>query len=155
MVKYYIQLKHEIMVLEKELSSISEIYIQSHSLISCTLSNNVLEVSQRAPNVFQAVSDILATEKATYKRLMRIIKRYSLFCEEFTQDELFILEHHLFRDMTLLKRACKHVEELDYYLAHHNEKDQEDKLMENDLIIATLEVENELKELFGGGYFED
>lgn len=149
MVKYYLNLKDEADRLKVDLTNFSDKYIREHSLTKSAINNFVENYQEQSIDVFNVVCNIIHLGRASRKRYNRINKRYNLFAEEFSEQELSMLRKDLYRDLELLKKACRQVNEVDYYLTHHGSMKMDKRLMRLDDVKELNDLEDELELLFG------
>lgn len=126
---YYLQLPKEIERLEQQERIISKAYYLTHSMVGSTPQVQHVDHVQKATSPFHAVMEILALEHATNCQKNRLIRRFSLFSEEFTTDELEQLKSELSSeyDTPLIVRACEWLSEIDFYLEAHQFSEPEEK----------------------------
>lgn len=105
-----------------KLNNVSEKFFLTHSLIGGMMIDD-LDVYTRSIDPYSAAVLIETEERIIRTRIDRLNKRYNLFTDEFTEEELNTLRRAINENKTtiLTQRAYEWIQEVDYYLTARKE----------------------------------
>ena len=105
-----------------KLNNVSEMFFLTHSLIGGMMIDD-LNVYTRSIDPYSAAVLIETEERIIRTRIDRLNKRYNLFTDEFTEEELNTLRRAINENKTtiLTQRAYEWIQEVDYYLTARKE----------------------------------
>lgn len=129
------------------------IFFQTHSLIGGMMLDED-GVYQRGIDPYSATVVITSEERMYKKKIERAKKRYKLFADEFTTDEINEMKQALNAKIRtpLVNRACEWIEEINYYLkARYDDYEfeflLEEKMLKNVEIQKLNDLGNEFEEM--------
>ena len=105
-----------------KLKNVSKMFFLTHSLIGGMMIDD-LDVYTRSIDPYSAVVLIESEERIIRTRIERLSKRYNLFIDEFTEEELNTLRRAVNEneDTLIIQRAYEWIQEVDYYLTARKE----------------------------------
>lgn len=105
-----------------KLNNVSEMFFLTHSLIGGMMIDD-LDVYTRSIDPYSAAVLIETEERIIKTRIDRLNKRYNLFTDEFTEEELNALRRAVNEneDTLIIQRAYEWIREVDYYLTARKE----------------------------------
>ena len=105
-----------------KLNNVSEMFFLTHSLIGGMMIDD-LDVYTRSIDPYSAAVLIETEERIIRTRIERLNKRYNLFTDEFTTEELNALRRAVNEneDTLIIQRAYEWIQEVDYYLTARKE----------------------------------
>lgn len=105
-----------------KLNNVSEMFFLTHSLIGGMMIDD-LNVYTRSIDPYSAAVLIETEERIIRTRIERLNKRYNLFTDEFTTEELNALRRAVNEneDTLIIQRAYEWIQEVDYYLTARKE----------------------------------
>lgn len=115
-IKQYLDYPQKIKQLKYDLSMVSTRYYMEHSFIGSGIPCDLSDPPNRAIRPDEATVIIMTKEQNIRNRLMRLEKRYKLFEEEFTPNEIRSLKYNFYGKLSLIKRACNQIEAIDAYI---------------------------------------
>ncbi len=100
-----------------KLKNVRKMFFLTHSLIGGMMIDD-LDVYTRSIDPYSAVVLIESEERIIRTRIDRLNKRYNLFTDEFTTEELNTLRGAINgnEDILITQRAYEWIQEVDYYL---------------------------------------
>ena len=124
LLKHFLDIPSLCSVLEKKLQCVSENYYKEHSFVgSSQFAEDLTEIYQRPISPYLATVEIIGKEKAIQAYINKLERRYQLFADEFTTEELESLKTLIKGDIAhhdLLDRAVEQLEEIRAYIEYHN-----------------------------------
>lgn len=139
--------------LEKKLANVSREFLATHSIIGGMMKDQCGYYT-RGLAPYQALIIITTNEEAIKRRIERYTRRYVLFIDEFTTEELKGLREAINQNKSTLltQRAYEWIGEIEYYLTA---KYKDDYLINNQKelqaeIEETESLENEFEEMMRG-----
>ena len=149
--KRYLDTPNHLIKLEEDLLNVESDFFQTHSLIGGMMLDEE-GVYQRG--IDSATVVITSEERMYKKKIERAKKRYKLFADEFTTDEINELKQALNAKIRtpLVNRACEWIEEINYYLkARYDDYEfeflLEEKMLKNVEIQKLNDLGNEFEEM--------
>ena len=115
-----------------KLKNVSKMFFLTHSLIGGMMIDD-LDVYTRSIDPYSAAVLIETEERIIRTRIDRLSKRYKLFTNEFTTEELNTLRRAVNEneDTLITQRAYQWIEEVDYYLtARYEETDTQEEIQQ-------------------------
>ena len=115
-----------------KLKNVSKMFFLTHSLIGGMMIDD-LNVYTRSIDPYSAAVLIETEERIIRTRIDRLSKRYKLFTNEFTTEELNTLRRAVNEneDTLITQRAYQWIEEVDYYLtARYEETDTQEEIQQ-------------------------
>lgn len=115
-----------------KLKNVSKMFFLTHSLIGGMMIDD-LNVYTRSIDPYSAAVIIETEERIIRTRIDRLSKRYKLFTNEFTTEELNALRRAVNEneDTLITQRAYQWIEEVDYYLtARYEETDTQEEIQQ-------------------------
>ena len=105
-----------------KLKNVSNMFFLTHSLIGGMMIDD-LDVYTRSIDPYSAAVLIETEERIIRTRIDRLSKRYKLFTDEFTEEELNALRRAVNEneDTLIIQRAYEWIEEVDFYLTARKE----------------------------------
>lgn len=105
-----------------KLKNVSKMFFLTHSLIGGMMIDD-LDVYTRSIDPYSAAVLIETEERIIRTRIDRLSKRYKLFTDEFTEEELNALRRAVNEneDTLIIQRAYEWIEEVDFYLTARKE----------------------------------
>ena len=105
-----------------KLKNVREMFFLTHSLIGGMMIDD-LDVYTRSIDPYSAAVLIETEERIIRTRIERLNKRYKLFTDEFTEEELNALRRAVNEneDTLIIQRAYEWIQEVDYYLTARKE----------------------------------
>lgn len=150
--KRYLDTPNHLIKLEEDLLNVESDFFQTHSLIGGMMLDED-GVYQRGIDPYSATVVITSEERMYKKKIERAKKRYKLFADEFTTDEIDKLKQAVNAKIRtpLVNRACEWIEEINYYLkARYDDYEFEFLLEEKMLKDVEIQKLNDL-----GNEFEE
>lgn len=151
--KRYLDTPNHLIKLEEDLLNVESDFFQTHSLIGGMMLDED-GVYQRGIDPYSATVVITSEERMYKKKIERAKKRYKLFADEFTTDELEELKQALNAKIRtpLVNRACEWIEEVNYYLKVRYDDYEfefllEEKMLKNVEIQKLNDLGNEFEEM--------
>ena len=124
LLKHFLDIPSLCSVLEKKLQCVSENYYKEHSFVGSNFfAEDLTEIYQRSISPYFATVEIIGKEKAIQAYINKLERRYQLFADEFTTEELERLKTLITGDIAhhhLLDRAVEQLEEIRVYIEYHN-----------------------------------
>lgn len=152
-IKNMLNIPLNIAYLEKELANVSREFLSTHSIIGGMMKDQCGYYT-RGLDPYQALIIITTNEEAIKRRIERYTRRYVLFIDEFTTEELKGLREAINQNKSTLltQRAYEWIGEIEYYLTA---KYKDDYLINNQKelqaeIEETESLENEFEEMMRG-----
>ena len=115
-----------------KLKNVSKTFFLTHNIIGGMMIDD-LDVYTRSIAPYSAAVLIETEERIIRTRIDRLNKRYILFTDEFTKEELNTLRRAINENKTtiLTQRAYEWIEEVDYYLtARYEETDTQEEIQQ-------------------------
>lgn len=115
-----------------KLKNVSKMFFLTHSLIGGMMIDD-LNVYTRSIDPYSAAVIIETEERIIRTRIDRLSKRYKLFTNEFTTEELNTLRRTVNEneDTLITQRAYQWIEEVDFYLtARYEETDTQQEIQQ-------------------------
>lgn len=116
-----------------KLKNISKMFFLTHSLIGGMMIDD-LDVYTRSIDPYSAAVLIETEERIIRTRIDRLSKRYNLFTDEFTEEELNALRRAINenKDTLITQRAYEWIQEVDYFLTarYEEETDTQEEIQE-------------------------
>ena len=115
-----------------KLKNVSKMFFLTHSLIGGMMIDD-LDVYTRSIDPYSAAVLIETEERIIRTRIDRLSKRYKLFTNEFTTEELNTLRRAVNEnnDTLITQRAYEWIQEVDYYLtARYEETDTQEEIQQ-------------------------
>ena len=105
-----------------KLKNVRKMFFLTHSLIGGMMIDD-LDVYTRSIDPYSAAVLIETEERIIRTRIERLSKRYNLFTDEFTEEELNALRRAVNenKDTLITQRAYEWIQEVDYYLTARKE----------------------------------
>lgn len=105
-----------------KLNNVRKMFFLTHSLIGGMMIDD-LDVYTRSIDPYSAAVLIETEERIIRTRIDRLSKRYNLFIDEFTEEELNTLRRAVNEneDTLIIQRAYEWIQEVDYYLTARKE----------------------------------
>ena len=105
-----------------KLKNVSKMFFLTHSLIGGMMIDD-LDVYTRSIDPYDATVLIESEEHIIKTRIDRLSKRYNLFTDEFTEEELNTLRRAINenKDTLITQRAYEWIQEVDFYLTARKE----------------------------------
>ena len=151
--KRYLDTPNHLIKLEEDLLNVESDFFQTHSLIGGMMLDED-GVYQRGIDPYSATVVITSEERMYKKKIGRAKKRYKLFADEFTTDEIDKLKQAVNAKIRtpLVNRACEWIEEINYYLkARYDDYEfeflLEEKMLKNVEIQKLNDLGNEFEEM--------
>lgn len=151
--KRYLDTPNHLVKLEEYLLNVESDFFQTHSLIGGMMLDED-GVYQRGIDPYSATVVITSEERMYKKKIERAKKRYKLFADEFTTDEINELKQAVNAKIRtpLVNRACEWIEEINYYLkARYDDYEfeflLEEKMLKNVEIQKLNDLGNEFEEM--------
>lgn len=151
--KRYLDTPNHLIKLEEDLLNVEFDFFQTHSLIGGMMLDED-GVYQRGIDPYSATVVITSEERMYKKKIERAKKRYKLFADEFTTDEIDKLKQAVNAKIRtpLVNRACEWIEEINYYLkARYDDYEfeflLEEKMLKNVEIQKLNDLGNEFEEM--------
>lgn len=151
--KRYLDTPNHLIKLEENLLNVESDFFQTHSLIGGMMLDED-GVYQRGIDPYSATVVITSEERMYKKKIERAKKRYKLFADEFTTDEIDKLKQAVNAKIRtlLVNRACEWIEEINYYLkARYDDYEfeflLEEKMLKNVEIQKLNDLGNEFEEM--------
>lgn len=151
--KRYLDTPNHLIKLEEDLLNVESDFFQTHSLIGGMMLDED-GVYQRGIDPYSATVVITSEERMYKKKIERAKKRYKLFADEFTTDEIDKLKQAVNAKIRtpLVNRACEWIEEINYYLkARYDDYEfeflLEEKMLKNVEIQKLNDLGNEFEEM--------
>lgn len=151
--KRYLDTPNHLIKLEEDLLNVESDFFQPHSLIGGMMLDED-GVYQRGIDPYSATVVITSEERMYKKKIERAKKRYKLFADEFTTDEIDKLKQAVNAKIRtpLVNRACEWIEEINYYLkARYDDYEfeflLEEKMLKNVEIQKLNDLGNEFEEM--------
>lgn len=151
--KRYLDTPNHLIKLEENLLNVESDFFQTHSLIGGMMLDED-GVYQRGIDPYSATVVITSEERMYKKKIERAKKRYKLFADEFTTDEINEMKQALNAKIRtpLVNRACEWIEEINYYLkARYDDYEfeflLEEKMLKNVEIQKLNDLGNEFEEM--------
>lgn len=152
-IKNMLNIPLNIAYLEKELANVSREFLSTHSIIGGMMKDQCGYYT-RGLDPYQALIIITTNEEAIKRRIQHYTRRYVLFIDEFTTEELKGLREAINQNKSTLltQRAYEWIGEIEYYLTA---KYKDDYLINNQEelkaeIEETESLENEFEEMMRG-----
>ena len=115
-----------------KLKNVSEMFFLTHSLIGGMMVDD-LNVYTRSIDPYSAAVLIETEERIIRAKIDRLSKRYKLFTDEFTEEELNALRRAVNEneDTLITQRAYQWIGEVDFYLtARYEETDTQEEIQQ-------------------------
>lgn len=115
-----------------KLNNVRKMFFLTHSLIGGMMIDD-LNVYTRSIDPYSAAVLIETEERIIRAKIDRLNKRYKLFTDEFTEEELNALRRAVNEneDTLIIQRAYEWIEEVDFYLtARYEETDTQEEIQQ-------------------------